>query len=1118
MKAFLIDPEFGELSAKFAPLPLPSLHRWEYGLQLDTPQADKIAFAEIQLISVAALADGHNAKKQLFLILFIRDHVNPFVVNARSVDYANMLGKAQAASLDAFRQCARFIVTKCKTLVMDRSTAAFLKGGMPPSPAFPLAAVTTALGKSLVARLAPGKKPAAPASAPPVEATPAPASAPPVEATPAPAVASAQTVACPFCRFEQVPAPNCQLCSQPLPTQPEAPTPPTSGPSDNPFDDSFDTPPAGETPADSGFDNSFGGSFPTSPDQDDPFSNPFQAAASDPFAPPPTDAFGAAAPPSDPFAPPPPPVATPATPAQSAFQHADEPWEDPYRQKPGDSGLPQKTGELPVLELAYRPEPEQKESPGTIYQGDGPPSRDHLLDPQYRARKEAERNSDTQGSPYQPPHHIKAYEPNRGGQQRGGCLTAFLIFQFVVFIPLFFSSLIVWLAFTDEIPLEFREIFVETAGITLDSVILILLGFMLFNLIFCLGIWKWKLWGAWGLIVLAGLSIVLSFIGIFGLCSFGHLVGHYHLAAQTRHAADGLAERRVALPQRPTGAVVVRAAFTRVMMPGNLGSGGIYMRYFFVFTCLLGSLACRQQPTTSAIDSITAADLDADIAILASDEYEGRAPASPGEEKTVNFLSQEFAKLGLKPGNGESWFQQVPLVSINANTDVALTFSLGDQTLEIAYGEDMMVWTKRVTETVSLTESDLVFVGYGIVAPEYGWNDYRDLDVRGKTVVVLVNDPGYATGDDDLFTGNAMTYYGRWTYKYEEAARQGAAGALIIHRDGPAGYPWAVVSGSWSGPQFDLESADGNQSRCAVEGWLHAEAAERLFAACGQDLTALESAATKSDFKATPLSARVSTTIQNTLDHTTSRNVVALWPGQERADEYIFYVAHWDHLGKDESLEGDQIYNGAVDNATGTAALLEIAEAFAMDPPKRSVVFLAVTAEEQGLLGSRYYTTHPLFPTAQTVAIINMDGLSTIGPTRDVVVTGYGASELDDYLALAAYTQNRVLVPDPEPEKGYFYRSDHLNFAKKGVPALYASSGYDSVANGEEWGREQAGDYLKNRYHKPADNYDPNWNLEGAAEDLRLYFQVGHKLANEDSWPNWKAGNEFRAIRDKERP
>ncbi len=547
-------------------------------------------------------------------------------------------------------------------------------------------------------------------------------------------------------------------------------------------------------------------------------------------------------------------------------------------------------------------------------------------------------------------------------------------------------------------------------------------------------------------------------------------------------------------------------------------------RTLFYAICLGGVLlllsACDRESrdVRQAQESITAAELGQHVAVLASDEFEGRGPASPGEEKTIQFLKEQFQKLGLQPGNGDSYFQEVPLVSITASPDISLRLTGRGKSKALAYARDMMVWTKRVVGRVSLKNSDMIFVGYGIVAPEYDWNDYEGLDVKGKTVVMLVNDPGFATKDENLFKGHAMTYYGRWTYKFEEAARQGAAAALIIHETEAAGYPWEVVANSWSGPQFDLVSEDNNMSRCAVEGWLTHDSAQALFQMAGQNLDELEKQAAQRDFQAVPLHVRASVTIRNDIKHSVSHNVIALLPGRERSDEVIFYMAHWDHFGKDESLEGDQIYNGALDNATGTAGLLELAEAFTKleTPPRRSVAFLAVTAEEQGLLGSQYYAEHPIFPRNKTVAAINMDGLNIYGKMRDITVIGYGNSELDDYVEAAAKEQGRVVRPDPEPEKGYFYRSDHFSFAKQGIPSLYTDIGIDNVEHGEAWTREQLDKYTAERYHKPSDEYDPNWDLSGAVDDLRLLFKVGYRLSNEDTFPNWREGTEFKAKRDAE--
>ncbi len=519
----------------------------------------------------------------------------------------------------------------------------------------------------------------------------------------------------------------------------------------------------------------------------------------------------------------------------------------------------------------------------------------------------------------------------------------------------------------------------------------------------------------------------------------------------------------------------------------------------------------------AGLDRITADGLRDHIATLSSDEFEGRGPSSPGEEKTVAYLQDEFAQLGLEPGNGESFLQEVPLVTITANPSMSLTFQGRGVTRRLRYGPEFIAWTTRVVERADLRSSEMVFVGYGVVAPEYGWNDYEGLDVRGKTVVILVNDPGFATKDTALFNGNAMTYYGRWTYKYEEAARQGAGAALIVHETAPAGYPWEVVTGSWSGPQFDLVRENNNMSRVIAEGWLTAESARAVFRQAGMRYDSLKAQAARRGFRGGTMGGlRASLTIRNTIARSTSNNVLAVLRGSERPDEYVVYMAHWDHLGKDTTLAGDQIYNGALDNATGTAGLLVLAEAFTALPqrPGRSLLFLAVAAEEQGLLGSAYYGTNPVYPLAKTVAAINMDGLNIWGPMNDITVVGYGMSELDDYLAAAAATQGRILRPDPEPEKGFYYRSDHFNFAKVGVPALYTDAGIDHVERGEAYGREGREEYTAERYHKPSDEYDPNWDLRGAIDDLQLLFRVGHRIASETTFPNWRPGTEFKAVRD----
>ena len=525
---------------------------------------------------------------------------------------------------------------------------------------------------------------------------------------------------------------------------------------------------------------------------------------------------------------------------------------------------------------------------------------------------------------------------------------------------------------------------------------------------------------------------------------------------------------------------------------------------------------CAADQTEAARALIEADGYAAAIETLSSDEFEGRGPSSPGEEKTVSYLQAEFERFGLLPGNGESYFQDVPLVATTVQGSPTLSIRGNGNTARYGFGPDHVTWTKRVVDATSIESSELVFVGYGIVAPEYDWNDYQGLDMAGKTAVILVNDPGYATQNDELFNGNSMTYYGRWTYKYEEAARQGAAAALIVHETGPAGYPWEVVENSWTGPQFALVADDNNMGRVAVEGWLSDATAQAVFQAAGQDLDQLKTAATSADFNPVSLGLTASVSIDNELVRSESKNVIGMVPGSARPDEYVVYMAHWDHFGRDESLEGDQIFNGAFDNATGTAGLLELAEAYAsMDPaPDRSVVFLAVTAEEQGLLGSAYYATYPVYPTNQTVAAINMDGLNIHGPMRDVTVIGLGNSELDDYLEAAASAVGRTLRPDPEPEKGYYYRSDHFSFAKVGVPALYADAGIDHVEHGEAWTLQQREAYVADDYHKPSDEYNPSWDLSGSIEDLHLLFNVGYALASSDDFPNWRDGNEFKSIRD----
>jgi Zn-dependent M28 family amino/carboxypeptidase len=501
------------------------------------------------------------------------------------------------------------------------------------------------------------------------------------------------------------------------------------------------------------------------------------------------------------------------------------------------------------------------------------------------------------------------------------------------------------------------------------------------------------------------------------------------------------------------------------------------------------------------------------IVTLSSDEFEGRKPGTAGERKTLDYLVKEFEQMGLKPGNGDSYLQPVPFVEITPGSDTALRIGATD----LRYGEDMVLWTKRLENEINVEDSPVVFVGYGIVAPEYGWDDYEGLDVRGKTVVMLINDPGFATQDPELFRGNAMTYYGRWTYKFEEAARQGAAAALIVHDDKPAAYPWGTVQNSWMGPQLDMVAADGNASRVDLEGWISLAAAESLFQANGSSYQALREAASRPGFKPIPLKERASGSLRNLIRRGNSANVAAVLPGTERPDEFIVYMAHWDHLGRSLARTGDNIFNGALDNATGTAGLLTLARAFTQpgQATKRSVLFLAVTLEESGLLGSAYYAANPLVPLTQTVAALNMDAISWGGPTRDVTVVGSGSSQLEEYLTRAASTQDRVVKPEPTPENGFFFRSDHFNFAKVGVPALYIKLGIDDREQGEAFGRERQTAYTLNDYHKPSDEYRPGMDLRGGLEDLALLQQIGAELASNEDFPQWYEGSEFRAARER---
>ncbi len=521
--------------------------------------------------------------------------------------------------------------------------------------------------------------------------------------------------------------------------------------------------------------------------------------------------------------------------------------------------------------------------------------------------------------------------------------------------------------------------------------------------------------------------------------------------------------------------------------------------------------------------AISAADILAHTKVLSSDEFEGRAPGSPGEEKTVAYLVAEFKKLGLQPGNPDGTFiQNVPLVGISSTP--TLSFSLDGKTLALENVNDYVGPASRITPTVSAKDSDVVFVGYGVVAPEYGWDDYKGVDVKGKTLLMLVNDPPVTkadgTLDDAMFKGKAMTYYGRWTYKYEIAAEKGAAACLIVHETGPAAYPFAVLVGSRTRENFEIAALDNNMGHAGMEGWLTVDAARRVFAAAGKDYDTLKAAAAHKDFHPVDLGSKASYAITNVLRNVASKNVIALLPGSDPKlrNEYVIYTAHWDHLGRDPRLTGDQIYNGAADNAAGVAVLLEIAKAFTSLPadqrPKRSIIFLAVTAEEKGLLGSRYYAQNPLYPLDHTLANINMDGANQFGPTSDMATIGFGASTIDDIGIAVAKEQGREMLPETHPERGSYYRSDHFEFAKVGVPSYYPKNGLKYIGLPADFAEKQANDYIANRYHKVTDEVQPDWTFEGAAQDTAFLYEVGRRIADGDKWPEWKPGNEFKARRD----
>jgi len=531
-----------------------------------------------------------------------------------------------------------------------------------------------------------------------------------------------------------------------------------------------------------------------------------------------------------------------------------------------------------------------------------------------------------------------------------------------------------------------------------------------------------------------------------------------------------------------------------------------------------GEAALTAVVPSEAIAAIDTGTVMRHIRVLAADSLMGRLPGTAGEDKTVAYLESEFKTLGLKPGNTDgTYIQKVPLVAITVKGAPVLTFAKGSAKQVLKWRDDYVAWTKHVAPSAALDKSEVVFVGYGTEAPEFNWDDFKGTDVAGKTIVMLVNDPPLA--DTSQFGGKRMTYYGRWTYKYDQGMKHKAAGVLLVHETDRAGYPFAVVQGRAS-EQFDLVTPDKNMSRSDIEGWITLDQAKALFAAAGQNFDSLKARAATREFKPVPLGVTASVKLENTLRTVDSRNVLAKLDGSDPVlkDQYVIYTAHWDHFGIGTKVKGDSIYNGALDNATGTAGLLAIAKAYVAmkTPPKRSILFLSVTAEEQGLLGSQYYAVTPVYPLAKTLANINMDGLNSWGPTKDVTVIGLGASDLDDYARAAAAEQGRTLRPDAEPEKGFYYRSDHFNFAKVGVPALDPESGVDFVGKPAGFGMQKRDEYTANDYHKPQDEIKPGWELSGAVQDLDLFLTIGYRVANSAVFPEWKVGNEFRATREKQ--
>ena len=532
---------------------------------------------------------------------------------------------------------------------------------------------------------------------------------------------------------------------------------------------------------------------------------------------------------------------------------------------------------------------------------------------------------------------------------------------------------------------------------------------------------------------------------------------------------------------------------------------------FFIFQ------SCSKNEVEKASQTIRTEDIEKYVKEIGSDAFMGRKPFTKGEDTTLKYLKNEFRRIGLEPANNGSYFQEVPMVEVEVDPEKKMKFQTENGEVNLDYKDDFVAFSRRLTDKIELDKSEIVFGGYGIVAPEYNWNDYENIDAEGKTVVVFVNDPGYGRGDTDFFNGNAMTYYGRWTYKYEEAARQGAKGLLIVHETGPAGYPWSVVLNGAVIPKLYLKPEDNYKSRCALEGWLTFDAAQKLFNKMGYNIQKMKEQAKQPSFESRKMPASLSFNMNSNHRFATSKNVMGYLPGKKREDEVLIYSAHWDHLGVDPTLEGDSIYNGAVDNGTSLAWMMEIAEAFASleEPVKRSVMFLAPTAEEQGLIGAKHYVKNPVFPLKKTVADINNDLMLPYGRYKDVMITGYGQSELEDIVAKVAKKHDRYIYPDPNPQTEMFYRADHFAFAKEGVPALFARGNCDSREHGKQWAKEKEQFWLENRYHKPSDEFNAEtWDLRGIRDDAKLLFEVGYRIANNTIFPEWKENSEFKDKRD----